>query len=275
MGNKIGYVASLPLALVMLSACGGTLIAPGSSPIDGQALPTPTHAAEAANPTPTNAQPTATPEEPFPGDGPWEVTFQTADGVTLEGVLYGKGSIGIVLAPGYPGEQAGWAAFAQAAAAQGYRALTFDLRSYGPSRGDHSLADTPADLAAALAFLREQGVVSIVLMGAGEGGIAAIRVASQESGVAGLVVISSPRAIEGLEATDADLQALRLPSLWIGARTDMEQAVEDMAKTAGGSDVEVWIYEGSSLHGTYLFEGADGPDLQRRLLEFVARVTGN
>ncbi len=275
MGNKIRYAASLPLALTMLSACGGALIAPRIPPADSQTLSTPTHTAEATSSTPTSTRPTTTPEEPFPGDGPWEVTFQTADGVTLEGMLYGKGNVGIVLAPGYPGEQAGWAAFAQAAAAQGYRALTFDLRSYGPSGGEHSLADTPSDLAAALAFLREHGVDSIVLMGAGEGGIAAIRAASQESDLAGLVVISSPRAIEGLEATDADLQALRLPSLWIGARTDMEQAVEDMAEAVGGNDVEVWIYEGSSLHGTYLFEGADGPDLQRRLLEFVARVTGN
>jgi hypothetical protein len=47
-----------------------------------------------------------------------------------------------------------------------------------------------------------------------------------------------------------------------------------MSALAGSAKKDLWIYEGSSLHGTYIFDGADGPDMQRRLLEFVAAVTG-
>ena len=48
-----------------------------------------------------------------------------------------------------------------------------------------------------------------------------------------------------------------------------------MSALVGSTDNELWIYEGSSLHGTYIFEGSDGPDMTQRLLTFVSRVTGN
>ncbi len=216
-----------------------------------------------------------TPNNPFTGDGPWEVTFKTADGIPLQGTLYGHGARGIVLAPMYPGEQAGWRPFAETVAAQGYRALAFDFRGHGLSEGTRSTIDAPADLAAAVAFMRGHDVDPIVVMGAGPGGMAAIRVAAQDDGIAGLVVISSPRSWGGLEVTDDDLAALALPSLWLGTRNDMTQTVEELHDLAGGSDKTLWIYEGSSLPGTYIFEGADGADMERRLLEFVVRVVGS
>ncbi len=271
MRTRLWVILGLALTLLALAACGGL---PGIAPAPP---PTPTPNAGPVGPTatPTSVPVTPTPTQQFPGDGPWEVTFESAGGVMLHGTLYGRGEVGLVLAPTYPGEQQGWAWFAQAAAEQGYMALAFDFRGYGASEGERSLADAPADLAAAVAFLREQEASPIVLMGAGEGGMAAIKVAGADPDMAGLAVLSSARAVDGLELSDGDLAALSLPTLWIGARTDMEQAVEELFELAGGNDKELWIYEGNSQHGTYLFEGADADDLRRRLLEFAARAAGS
>ena len=55
----------------------------------------------------------------------------------------------------------------------------------------------------------------------------------------------------------------------------MTQNTEEMYDLAGGSDKDMWMYEGSSLQGTFIFDGADANDLRTRLLDFVARVTGS
>ncbi len=87
-------------------------------------------------------------------------------------------------------------------------------------------------------------------------------------------MVSAPRSAGGLEASEADLANLTLPSLWLAARNDLGQDVEAMADQVASSDKSIWIYEGSSLHGTFIFEGANGSDLTRRLLEFINRLFG-
>lgn len=268
------------LILLALAACGGAPAAappaagdeaaPATEPADQipESGSTPT-AADPAQPTPL--PPTAT--VPFEGEGPWEAGFQTADGVTLHGTLFGEGSTGIVLAPNYPGGAAAWHPFAGAAAGQGYRALAFDLRGHGESGGEADLAAAPDDVAAAVAFLRDQGAERIILMGGGEGAMAVILAAASGEDIAGLAALSPMREDGGLVVGEADLAGLNIPSLWIGARTDMEHDAEGMAGQTGG-EPEVWIYEGSSLHGTYLFEGIDAPDLTERLLDFAERAAG-
>jgi esterase/lipase len=135
------------------------------------------------------------------------------------------------------------------------------------------VADAPTDLVAATTVMRESIAERIVVMGAGLGGMAAIQSIPQDENVIGLAVLSSPRSFEGLEITDAHLADLTVPSLWLGTRNDMTQNIEDMYNLAGSADKQLWIYEGSSLHGTFMFEGADGPNLMRRLSEFIAHVT--
>jgi pimeloyl-ACP methyl ester carboxylesterase len=122
--------------------------------------------------------------------------------------------------------------------------------------------------------MKEHEFQPVVLLGAGIGGSAAIKVAAQDGDIVGLAILSAPRAFQGLEVSDADLATLSMPTLWIAARNDMTQNVEEMQALAPTTDSTLWIYEGSSLQGTFIFEGADGPDLQQRLLEFVARVAG-
>ncbi len=201
-----------------------------------------------------------------------ETTFQTEDGVKLDGRLLGTGSVGLVLAPMYPGGQEGWTNFASVAAGKGYRVLTFDLRGYGKSEGTPGASNAPDDLRAALATLKASGSSRIVLIGAGVSGMAAIKVAPADKAVVGIVVISSSRKMDGLEITDADAGALSVPSLWLAARNDMAQNVEDLYKVAGGPKKDLWVYEGASVQGTYILEGSDGPDMQAKLLAFIASV---
>jgi pimeloyl-ACP methyl ester carboxylesterase len=219
------------------------------------------------NPTPT--------PDPFSGDGPWTVTFETEDGETLNGTLFGRGPVDIVLAPDYPGKQEGWVPFAEAAAQSGYRALTFDFRGYADPEDRVEWADSPTDLDTALTFLRAHGGQQFVVMGAGQGGLAAILAAGEHDDVIGLAVLSTPREVNGLDLTNGDLRRIDVPSLWVGARTDLSQSVEEFSDLAGGGDKEMWIYEGSSLHGTFLFQGADQADLIRRLLDFADQVSKN
>lgn len=260
------------LAAVMLTACGGNQPDPLSQapPSATDSEPVESVAQETLEPV-DNVSPTATPEL-FPGDGPWEVTFQTADGVNLHGLLYGKSTKGVILAPMYPGEQAGWQPFAEVLAGEGYCVLTFDFRGHGLSEGERATTAAPTDLAAAAAFLHEHGVEQVAVLGAGLGGLAGIKASAEESiDLAGLAVLSSPREITDLVISDGDLAALDMPTLWIGTRTDVFQQVEEMYELAGG-EKELWIYEGSALPGTFIFEGADREDFQTRLIEFVSQV---
>lgn len=229
----------------------------------------------------TDAPPaaTATPEPPFPGEGPWEVSFSAADGSPLQGTVYGQGTTAVVLAPMYTAGQESWTQFAQDLAAQGYRVMTFDYRGYGASEGSRDPATAADDLTGAVAYLRGHEFAPVVLIGAGLGGSAAIRVASQDNTIAGAALISAPRtyppeSASTLSITDTELAALSVPTLWLGTRFDMTQNAEEMFAAAGGSDKELWIYEGSGVQGTYIFEGADGANLRQRLIEFVARVVG-
>jgi pimeloyl-ACP methyl ester carboxylesterase len=267
----------LLLAGLALAACGAPPASSSASSEGGQPASSPTITPTAApvedSGPDIETEPTPTPD-PFGGDGPWTVTFETEDGATLNGTLFGRGSIDLVLAPDYPGKQDGWVPFAEAASQAGYRVLTFDFRGYANPEDQVEWSDSPADLDAALAFLRVHGGQQFVVMGAGQGSLAAILAAGEQPNVIGLVALSTPREVIGLELTDSELRRVEVPSLWIGARTDLSQSVEEFANLVGG-DAEVWIYEGSSLHGTFIFQGADQNDLIQRLLDFADRVSGD
>jgi len=254
---------------LLLAACTSPAVVPPTGQAQNPA------ATSTAAPTQSSSGQTPAPTQPtYTGSGPWQITFDTADHVTLGGTLYGDGKVALILAPTYPGGQDGWAAFAKAAFTKGYRSLTFDFEGYGASKGSPSPANEPADIAAAITFLTGHGAEKIILAGAGLGGSASILAANKDSSVQGVALISASRGVEGLQVADSDLAALKAPSLWLAARNDLTQNVEEMSAKAGSAKKDIWIYEGSSLHGTYIFDGADGPDMQRRLLEFVAAVTG-
>ncbi len=270
-------------SLILISIVLVALITVSCSNDPAAVSPTPEEAAPAAaveEVTPQEEEEVAptlepSPASPFSGEGPWTVSFDTPDGISLAGTVFGTGPNTVVMSHMYLGSQADWHPLARELAAQGYRAVTFDYRGYGNSGGERDIANAPADLQAALTYIRSHDAGSIVLIGSGVGGIASIQVAAQDPEIKGIAVISAPQEFEGLVVADTDLAALTIPSLWLAARNDLTQQVETLYEMVPEGNKEIWIYEGSSLHGAFIFGGADGSDMKSRLLEFTSRVLGS
>ena len=86
------------------------------------------------------------------------VSFQTADGLTIHGHLFGSGEKLVILCHMRPSDQTSWYGFAEELAKAGYSALTFDFRGYGESEGKKELSKIDLDVEAAIASMREQGL---------------------------------------------------------------------------------------------------------------------
>jgi pimeloyl-ACP methyl ester carboxylesterase len=138
--------------------------------------------------------------------GSREITFESSDGVTLAGRLFGpaEGSAGVVLAHMSPSDQSAWYFFADRLGRRGYRVLTFNFRGYCPG-GDAGCSDgeknPPAiwqDVEGAVEALRSEGATRIGLVGASMGGTASLVVASKEGkGVDVVITLSAPPALRG------------------------------------------------------------------------------
>lgn len=164
------------------------------------------------------------------------VTFASADGVQLSGRLFGpaEASAGVVLAHMLPADQSSWYETAGRLAEQGYRVLTFDFRGYCPggdagcSQGEKDVNAAPADLQAALNFLRSKGPTRVALIGASMGGTAAMLVASAEGdGLDAVITLSAPQVIDDLgigNDTLATLTAAKLYLAGLGDATAVESA---------------------------------------------------
>ena len=167
--------------------------------------------------------------EPPPPDlsGSRAVTFESRDGVTLEGRLFGDGSTGVVLSHMRPADQRSWFAFANRLADQGYLVLTYDFRGYCPggdggcSQGDLQISAIWQDVLGAMDFVRSQGATTVALVGASMGGTASLVAAAQEGSDAAVVVtLSAPVSIEGLDADAAVLQRVDANKLFIAGLGD-------------------------------------------------------
>jgi uncharacterized protein len=157
------------------------------------------------------------------------ITFDSADGVTLAGRLFGPegGSAGVVLAHMFPSDQSSWYAFADRLAGEGYRVLTFDFRGYCPggdagcSEGEKRIPDMWQDVLGAMDALRGEGVSRIGLIGASMGGTASLVAASMEGeDVEAIVTLSAPTSFEGLVAGPETVSQLTAAKLFIAGHAD-------------------------------------------------------
>lgn len=200
-------------------------------------------------------------------EGSRAVSFTTADGVRLEGRLFGpaKATSGLVLAHMLPADQSSWYELAGHLAADGYRVLTFDFRGYCPggdagcSAGSKQPEAAPADLAAAIEELRAEGVAHVGLIGASMGGTAAIRVASEEGqGVETLITLSAPQVIGGLSAGASELATATAAKLFIAGNGDGQAAAD--AETFYLASLPPKRYEilTTDDHGTDMLTGNQG-----------------
>lgn len=205
-------------------------------------------------------------EEPA---GPQGVTFVTSDGLTIHGRLFGKGETGIILAHAYPSDQSSWYDFAALLADKGYQVLTFDFRGYGNSEGEKEVAAIDRDLEAAWDFMEKQGAGKIFLLGASMGGTASLKVAAQRP-VAGVVALSAPLKFRELSAAD-EVARITAPKLFLASEGDSSAVASAQQYFALAQEPkEIKIFPGSA-HGTDMLKGAQGLEVQKTILEFVAR----
>jgi Serine aminopeptidase, S33 len=158
----------LTLVVLLVAACSGASGANGDAP------------AEATTTTEVALQPL---EQPSIRCGAPDtradlVRFTAADGTSLDGVMVGSGTTGVVLVHEYPADLCDSWPFADYLAKQGLglRAFAIDLRCFGRSSCPQGVASGRVvdDVAAAVAELRRRGVTEVGLVGASMGGAAVL-----------------------------------------------------------------------------------------------------
>jgi dienelactone hydrolase len=208
------------------------------------------------------------------------VSFTTADGVEIDGRLFGDpgSSAGVVLAHMQPADQTSWYGFAETLADEGYRALTFNFRGYCPggeagcSGGETDQAQLWQDVEAAAGFLRSEGVPRVGAIGASMGGTAALVAAAQPgSRIGDVATLSAPMSIGGLSVTPQQLSSTSAAKLFVAGNGDAVAA--DAAQKLYDLSIppkRVEIFP-SEDHGTDLLEGNQGPNVRQLLLRWLAQ----
>jgi pimeloyl-ACP methyl ester carboxylesterase len=208
------------------------------------------------------------------------VAFAAADGVGLEGRLFGDGASAVVLSHMRPSDQTAWYRFANRLADAGYLVLTYDFRGYCPggdggcSEGERDVGAMWQDVAGAVAFVRERGAADVSLVGASMGGTASLVAAAREGvDVRAVITLSAPASIEGLVADGPTLSTVTAGKLFIAGVGDAPAArdAEDLYDLAPPPKrVEVVP---ADEHGTDLLTGSQA-EVVRRLIETYLEQTG-
>jgi pimeloyl-ACP methyl ester carboxylesterase len=208
------------------------------------------------------------------------VSFKTADGVDLSGRIFGpaNATAGVVLAHTLSGDQTKWFGFADRLAGQGFRVLTFDFRGYCPggdggcSGGTEDVDAAPTDLAAAVKFLRADGVQRLGIAGASMGGTAALLVASADGEGIPALVLSAPQVLYGLEVGSDVLQTVIGAKLYIAGLGDPAgaAAAADAMAALGPQPVREEIVTADE-HGTALLNSTSGEQVQELMEQWFGR----
>jgi len=209
-------------------AAGASSAPPGPAATSTGATPA-SRPAASAGATPAGTSPVAAACGP-PGAPGRLVTVTDADRVRLAAATAGSGRRGVLLIPELgPAGLCGWWAYAARLSRSGYRVLMFDHRCTGDSGCPAGAAgrDLMADIRGGVAWLRQAGAVSVVLMGASQGASEAIIAATRPpSGVTGVVVLSADELTTPLargpypRTALAAAPRLRLPVLFAVAAGD-------------------------------------------------------
>jgi uncharacterized protein len=221
------------------------------------------------------------------GDGPKgstagsrEITFESSDGVTLAGRLFGpdEGTAGVVLAHMFPSDQSAWFFFANRLGRRGYRVLTFNFRGYCPggdagcSEGEKDVAAIWQDVEGAIQALRNEGATRIGLVGASMGGTASLVVASEQgSDVDALITLSAPTGFEGLEAGADVLAQVTAAKLFMAGHEDAEavQAVDTFYAQTLQPKRPVILTTGD--HGTDILTGNQAGIASTEMINWLER----
>ena len=204
------------------------------------------------------------------------VSFESVDGVALEGRLFGDGSTAVVLSHMLPADQRSWFAFADRLADEGYLVLTYDFRGYCPggeggcSQGDRDISAIWQDVLGAEDFVRSRGATEVALVGASMGGTASLVAAGQEGeDIEAVVTLSAPESIEGLVADAALLQREQANKLFIAGVGDATAAVSAQHLGDIAPPPKRVAIVPVDDHGTDLLTGARGEEVQRLIETYL------
>jgi len=209
------------------------------------------------------------------------VSFESADGVMLEGRQFGPGNatVGVVLSHMLPADQRSWYPLAAALGDRGYAALTYDFRGYCPggdggcSEGDKEIDATVQDLAGAVGFMRNLGMGEIVLVGASMGGTASLAYAAGDApDVAAVVTLSAPVSIGAISVGPDVIQRINGAKLFIAGLDDGAAAADAEVLYNSGPPPKRLEILTTGDHGTEILEGAQGGRAQNLILTWLAQV---
>jgi dienelactone hydrolase len=217
-------------------------------------------------------------DENVDASGSRTVSFESSDGVELDGRLFGEGSTGVVLAHMRGADQSSWYAFARRLADQGYLVLTFDSRGTCPggeggcSSGELEISELWNDVVGATDLVRSEGATSVALVGASMGGTASLVAAAQEGTDAEVVVtLSAPISIEGLVADPTLLQQVGANKLFIAGVGDAAAAADAEELYATSPPPKRVAIVPADDHGTDLLTGPQGEVVRRTIETYLAQ----
>jgi pimeloyl-ACP methyl ester carboxylesterase len=241
--------------LVLLAGCGdgGTTGGTGGNAVGSPAVAS----------TPTGS-PSPEPSDPAGCNGAAPggqlVKFGPDGAANLVGVVFGTGRTGLVFAHQSRANRCQWAAYAIESAKAGYRTMTFDFPGSGESPAG---VDNDAAVIAAAAYLRAQGVQTVVLIGASMGGNAVLAAAARiDPPVAGVISLSAPALFQGIDAVAA-VHGLAVPVLYAACQNDPgypEDASKLYAATPGNHPRALLVVPGCSSHGVQLVDPTKQPE---------------
>ena len=202
---------------------------------------------------------------------PSRIEIATQDGGVIVADVYGTGVRGVVLAHGGRFTRSSWQRQARELAAAGYRALAFDFRGFGESRGpgqqDLFTAAVHNDVLAAARYLRTTGAVSVAAIGGSFGGAAAAHASIVDAAAIDRLVLlgATPddppekltvRKLYIMTREDRSGDGPRLPAL----QAHFERAPEPK---------QLIILDGSA-HAQFMFETEHADRIMREILRFLS-----
>jgi len=206
------------------------------------------------------------------------VRFRAADGVRLDGRLFGSGRFGIVLVHmGRGGDsQADWLELARRLS-RNYLVLTYDRRGVCPggragcSGGVDDYASSWKDVVGAARFIRSKGAERIGFVGASIGATSSLYAASQRRiDPIALVEFAGINHASGYEFDRAQLQRIPGHKLFLSSRADIYGGADAAREWYGWAKPpkRLELVPGSE-HGTDLLRR--GNPLRRRVSNVIVR----
>lgn len=167
----------------------------------------------------------------------------------VDGLVWGEGETGVVLAHGAAFDAASWQAQATVLAEAGLTVLAVEDIS-------------PEGIEAGIEELNERGVDDVALAGGSAGADSILDLASRRPGLASQLVLLSPNAtVEGLGEE---------PKLFIASRDESVAGVStELASSAPGDDNQVELVPGSA-HAQHLFDTDQGDRVLALMVERLA-----